>query len=112
MLVSLTILTACNSKEDKDKISNKLTLSTEGNGQVSYYINDSIKEDFNDKEPIQQTSVTIDSNTSVTIDAKADEDWEFIMWMTPDKKEYSKDSKIELKIFEDTKLVALFEVKK
>ena len=86
-----------------------LKLNTEGLGQVSYYIDEVNKMDFDDEYPNQSTYTTFENASIVSIDAKADEGWKFIMW-TKDGKELSKDSKLDISVSEDTELIAVFEV--
>ena len=105
-------LVGCTKKEETStKSDNKrivLKLNTEGLGQVSYYIDEVNKMDFDDEYPNQSAYTTLDKAATVSIDAKADEGWKFVKW-TKDGKDYSKDSKLEINVSEDTELIAVFE---
>ena len=98
-----------NNKKDSDKSRMVLKLNTSGLGQVSYYIDEDNKIEFDDEYPNQSTYTTFEGTVTVTIDAKADEGWKFIKW-TKDEKDYSKDSKLDITISEDTELVAVFDM--
>ncbi len=87
-----------------------LKLDTDGLGQVSYYVDKKNKIDFNDKHPKQSVSTTFEDTTTITIDAKADKGWKFIKW-TKDDKDYSKKSKLKIKVSNKTELIAVFEPK-
>ena len=105
-LVGCTKKEETNTKSDNKRI--VLKLNTEGLGQVSYYIDEVNKMDFDDEYPNQSAYTTLDKAATVSIDAKADEGWKFVKW-TKDGKDYSKDSKLEINVSEDTELIAVFE---
>ena len=102
------ILTGCGKKDTSESMV-KLKLNTEGLGQVSYYVNNINKKGFNDEYPNQSLYTRLKKGSKVTIDAKADDGWKFIKW-TKDGKEYSKDSKLNITISEDSELIAVFEI--
>lgn len=98
------IVTACGENDNRIDLS----INTEGLGQVSYYIDEANKIDFDDEYPVQTAYTSFIGETKVTIDAKADEGWKFVKWLK-DGKEYSKESKLVITISKDTKLIAVFE---
>lgn len=106
-------LTGCNKKSNKNTNVNDgkgkyyLLLETEGLGQVSYYIDESKKADFDDEYPSQQAYIILNGKTKVTINAKADSGSKFVKW-TKDNKDYSTDSKLEITVDDATELTAVF----
>lgn len=78
-------------------------------GQVSYYIDEDTKKDFDDEYPSQQLYTPLQGETEITIDAKADDGWKFVKWTTAKGKDYSDTSKVTLTVKDKTELVAIFE---
>lgn len=119
LLLTIISVTGCKKKvEEKEndngteisssvKGSLYLLLNTDGEGQISYYIDENNKVEFSDEYPKQQAYTKLEEETKVTIDAKADDGWKFEKW-TKDGKKYSSDSKIDLTISEGTELTAVF----
>lgn len=116
LLSGVLILTGCEnkSKDDNNMQENTknvtLKLNAEGQGQVSYYVNNTNKMEFDDEYPIQSATTNIKENTKVTIDAKAAKDWKFVKW-TKDGKEFSTKPKLEITVSEDSEYIAVFELK-
>jgi hypothetical protein len=113
LIIGVFTITGCSKKEATNNKNNNriiLKLNTEGLGQVSYYIDEVNKMDFDDEYPNQSAYTTLEKAATVSIDAKADEGWKFVKW-TKDGKEYSKDSKLDINITEDTELIAIFDIK-
>ncbi len=112
VIVMFFVLVGCTKKEEpKNESDNNrivLKLNTEGLGQVSYYIDEVNKMAFDDEYPNQSAYTTLEKVATVSIDAKADEGWKFVKW-TKDGEEYSKDSKLDINVAEDTELIAVFE---
>lgn len=119
LIVGVVALTGCNksnntnnnnsnNSDSVDPSAIRLQINSNGLGQISYYVNDLDKVDFNDEYPIQSTYVNLEKETTVILDAKADKGWKFVKW-TKDGKEYSKESKLELKVSKSTEMVAYFE---
>lgn len=113
LLISIFTLVGCNNKDNMANNDDTIfifKLNTKGMGQVTYYVDDENKTEFNDEYPVQSSSTKVENNTEVTIEAKADRGWKFVRW-TKDGKKYSTAAKLGLKITEDTDLVAVFEEK-
>ena len=116
LFVSLFVLVGCrNNKQDnksEEAIDSKgdiyLLLETEGLGQVSYYIDDVRKIDFNDERPNQQVYIKLDKAENVKINCKADAGYKFVKW-TKDNKDYSTDSELEITVSGTTELTAVFD---
>ena len=111
VIMFFTLVGCTKKEEEKSKRDNNrivLKLNTEGLGQVSYYIDEENKMDFDDEYPNQSVYTTLEKKATVSIDAKADEGWKFVKW-TKDGKEYSKDSKMDINVSKDTELIAVFE---
>lgn len=108
IIISIFALTSCTNKQNNTKKNNiYLLLETEGLGQISYYIDENRKMEFNDDFPKQQAYIKLDKKTKVTINAKADENSKFVKW-TKDNKDYSTKAKTEINISSATKLTAVF----
>ena len=103
VFLGILILTGCSANK-----AIMLKLNTEGLGQVSYYVDDINKLDFDDDFPAQFAYTTIYKKSKVIINAKPDEGWKFVMW-TKNGKEYSKEAKTQIIVSSDTELVAVFE---
>ena len=108
LLIGVFTITGC-SKEKDNNSTVVLKLNTEGLGQIAYYVNENKLQELSDEEPMQSIQTPLKKDTTVTIEAAPNDGWKFIKW-TKDGNEYSKESKVDIKVSANTELIAVFEL--